>query len=728
MAKVFLISGLALSLGLSLIILPSCKSSSDDPSGPRKVEELSFSCTDSAVLPFHGLEARRAPAGVSVKEADDEIKKVCSEAGGTFRPQGHDCLCPGVDVFSYVARACQRLTMKTFETDLPKVCLRAVHPTTDLCFVGERLASMPYSLEQAFGKIALPSFPNQNVSSNWVSTPQDLDDFLKSDLGSYAKNQIFSPSEIAFPHTGARGFLVSLIYYEPDASQIPNLIAGAGLNGDSRAGIPMQLSFRAPSSEVVGDGLSEALKTLPDKMMQGLESHAQTQYEARSVKGCAELCFFSRSWDVLTSSGRFHMTWEKHLASGAVFRNVVLVRNSSGLIDAQILLTPSDTISLVFVYQYDFSNGRVARSTLGFDRLGKYVWKENIEGVLPQFSGAGHQRSGGVVTCEAGFPLDSDSYEVQRSYKRGPVLGKSVFGWVSSDNLLLAWSGLANGLLTPGLPYYYSTDHARMVAELIYERNSTPVIPIGVNECIQNPELWTQNVQSAGAKVVNLSSVFSYDTASCQESAIGKTISASPFLWVVGAGNDGEKTDLETSRSCPSNLGPRENMIVVASSPGESLYISSESTYGDKFADLVADGTHPRHRDSKPATSFAAPHVSSVAAQLAQNFPSLSVPELRMALLSSVQIPESWRGKLQPAEVRSGGFLDAHRAEAAAALLVSHSSWVHSVSSESDLIEMKKYFADLFCESDRSFKCIRKTEERIQLLIQNGVINNAYCP
>jgi hypothetical protein len=219
-----------------------------------------------------------------------------------------------------------------------------------------------------------------------------------------------------------------------------------------------------------------------------------------------------------------------------------------------------------------------------------------------------------------------------------------------------------------------------------------------------------------------------YDSASCAESSVGKTVLNSPFLWVVGAGNDGERIDVASSRSCPSNLGARENLIVVAASHGDEDWISGESTYGSQFADIVADGMDPASPHGKPATSYSTPRVSAVAADLARKFPTLSVAAIRMALLTSAHIREGYWGKLQPAEVRSGGFLNPDKAEVAASLLASRSSWIHSVSTLPEFMEMKKFFSDLYCESDSSNECVEKTDERIRILIKNGVVHNAYCP
>ncbi len=731
----------------SFVMLTSCNTQGSVGGGggsPNSENETNFQCTQAA------------PSFSQILRSSGfiDLKNSCIHAGGIFQklPSADalgECLCPGGGVLMTSSKSCETPKLKFIGGEFEKFCL-VYQPQgqakAEMCFGGSELAqkmkaampgvasglSLNSETEPSIRLAVMPSLPAQAVHQTWLSNAKDVEAYFQTDLGGYAKDQIETPGEVAFPHTGAGGMVITSVFYEPEASRIPMLLSNVSELSMGRRGELFDLKL--PPTDFLTEEATEGLESLRDQVLRGVLDHPESSYRAQSEKGCSELCTYSRSWKLARHTGK--LTWEKTIAGGGVLRNQILLRNEAGMVTTQVLLTPADTVSLVFIYQFDFINLNIQRAGLVFDRLGKLVHKKSDEHKVPVKLSQGSYLPGGVVVCESGFPSENSPEigNISGIFRKGPV-DQSIFGWVDpkDDSLFLKWSGVGQQLLRSGMPYYASTEHALSVSRIANQKwngREMPVIPIGLYECMEKPGLWSENLPG-DVKVVNLSSVFSFDRSACRETPLGRTILNSSLLWVVGAGNGGEQIDLFQSRGCPANLGPLDNLIVVAASYHGDQSIASSSTYGKNFADIVAPG-NPYHTDHTnfPATSLATPRVSAAAAEVVLLDPMLTPAEIRMAVLTSVDIPESWSGQLRPVQVRSGGFLNRERALQAGRLLKFHPRWVSKVSTQDDLKEMKGYFRRLYGndEGQCTGRCNDKIESRMKFLVENGVIQNAYCP
>jgi subtilisin family serine protease len=139
---------------------------------------------------------------------------------------------------------------------------------------------------------------------------------------------------------------------------------------------------------------------------------------------------------------------------------------------------------------------------------------------------------------------------------------------------------------------------------------------------------------------------------------------ASNTLFVAAAGNggfDGVGDNNDGFPQYPSSY-PHNNIIAVASTDS-SDNLSSFSNYGPTSVDLGAPGSGILSTvlaggyGTKSGTSMATPHVSGVAALLWAYDPTLTVAEVRGAILSNVDPLASLSGK-----VASGGRLNAFKA------------------------------------------------------------------
>ncbi len=256
-----------------------------------------------------------------------------------------------------------------------------------------------------------------------------------------------------------------------------------------------------------------------------------------------------------------------------------------------------------------------------------------------------------IVTCDAGIlPSKLSNFRV------GNHTDKSFWGWLSpinkSDNLSL-WEQLSGVYYLSDINYGYDhgnvsiRNHHESVAYLATNNTNISIIPISADLCFSHYKHWKNNVLPF-AKIISVSSTFSYDFESCQseprfKDSIGDP--EKPFLWVLGAGNDYLKNLISRNTCyCPQSLGPKDNMIIVASTN------AAYSNDGVDYADIAADGTNSYSGGS--GTSFATPRVARVAAMIAKEFPSLSIAQIKQAIMQGAYVPTP---KLAN---RSGGILD----------------------------------------------------------------------
>lgn len=138
-------------------------------------------------------------------------------------------------------------------------------------------------------------------------------------------------------------------------------------------------------------------------------------------------------------------------------------------------------------------------------------------------------------------------------------------------------------------------------------------------------------------------------------------------LFVAAAGNSSQNIDVIPAYPAALTMS---NLISVASS-NSSGALSSFSNYGVVGVDLAAPGEPIYNTYLNGAyqwmagTSMATPQVAGAAAVLLSTYPTLTVAQLRTALLSSVHTDPAFTGK-----VATGGGLDVTAALAVAATMV----------------------------------------------------------
>ncbi|MGZ3711228.1 MAG: S8 family peptidase [Bdellovibrionota bacterium] len=123
---------------------------------------------------------------------------------------------------------------------------------------------------------------------------------------------------------------------------------------------------------------------------------------------------------------------------------------------------------------------------------------------------------------------------------------------------------------------------------------------------------------------------------------------AAGILFVVAAGNEGSNND--QVNSYPTNY-PQDNIVRVAASDINDK-LASWSNYGAKKVDLAAPGVNiysTKNGNSYQylsGTSMATPLVSGVLATMIAARPDLSYKQIKGALLSTVDVKSSFKGKV----------------------------------------------------------------------------------
>jgi len=232
---------------------------------------------------------------------------------------------------------------------------------------------------------------------------------------------------------------------------------------------------------------------------------------------------------------------------------------------------------------------------------------------------------GNVILCDNGVLPNDKNLSRDINLERGPN-DNSLYGWLDqvrdqSDfyNGAINIDQLASGVKG-------ASEHGRSVINYMKMVN---VASISLNSCLGDFDNWVNNTFEHDYKVVNYSYSDYLDNKACLSNhhwnKVKKHPKAKRMLWVFAAGNEKSYLTPETATLCPQNIVTRDtNALIVGASPE----FGGVTNRGKTFVDLFADA---------PSTSTATAIVSSLAANLLKLYPSLSVSDVKKALLASVE-------------------------------------------------------------------------------------------
>lgn len=423
---------------------------------------------------------------------------------------------------------------------------------------------------------------------------------------------------------------VSRHYLEPDSTRWSDLITRQ----------PNQAALVLPHHPVIKEAWQHAKNTEPN---------AKQQVEFFTQDGCAGHCIIQTSYPNFKNHRLLEIN--EYMGGLSIRRQLLIEKLETPLYQYDhtvIEIDPTGSPNLIYIIKKNIEVYSREGELLATRPRGKPI--EHLRKELAIRSR--HQKTSqeSVVVCDTGFlPSDVPRFRV------GPRTDKSFWGWVtpaSESEALSLWEQLSGVeyLSEINHGYFQSVDirrHGASVAQLAIQSTNLSAISITVDQCFSHYEHWKKNVQPF-ARVINVSAFFYYDPLSCAlESRFARSVGdpEQPFLWVFGAGNE-YRHNLTASNSsyCPQSMGAKSNMLVV------TAVSAAYANTGVDYADIAAEGLD--FYENKPGTSFAAPRVARVAALLAEEFPTLSIAQIREAILQGAYVPTP------RLPVRSGGILD----------------------------------------------------------------------
>lgn len=367
--------------------------------------------------------------------------------------------------------------------------------------------------------------------------------------------------------------------------------------------------------------------------------------ETYSSSGCLGYCQLQAQDTV----ANFKLIHNVDYFGGVIGRRVVQLIDQNNKLRAALNLTAQGMVSTVMVFSQTNSHNQVQRSVQIFNRMGQNLGTTqerllNLNTLLPQqiqLKAAQKATTVQAVVCDGGFnPEDF----LQGSLKGLLQLGPNLSSDPSSDGSYYGWrSQLDEKTFTDGLietgPFGFIqrqgqdlTEHGREVSKLVAGRSLVGIVPLPMARCDRE-----EDFKILAPQLINRTRLINFSASSERQGDACELFSAHPingsgrdFLWMVAAGNGGLRDERQLSQTCPQKFSGQKNVIVVAASDGR-YSVHHESNAHPDYADIAAPGEVQEGQGW--GTSFAAPKVTNLAAQIVSLYPKLTIEQIRLAIL-----------------------------------------------------------------------------------------------
>lgn len=340
-----------------------------------------------------------------------------------------------------------------------------------------------------------------------------------------------------------------------------------------------------------------------------------------SEKGCLGHC---KKTMTIKSDKNLQIKRTKEMFKGVIALDyITIAKKDSKIIDVKYDLI-GKTILTLNKKSKDSKSISYTLSSFSMESTGSY--SENIvnNNNLSLNTTARHDW-GNVVLCDNGI-LPSDTHSSRgANLVKGPY-SNSIYGWLTNvDDQSDYFNGVVN-LNHIGSGVQGAASHAKSVYQYMKSAN---VASISLNSCLNEFDNWAPNTFKKGFKVINYSYSDYLDQGACLANhnwnEVSKKEIAKKSLWVFAAGNQKSYLTPKTAKLCPQNIvAGNENTIIVGSSPS----YSGVTNRGSKFVDIFADA---------PSTSTASAIISSLAANIAKEYPKLTVAQVKRAIMASAE-------------------------------------------------------------------------------------------
>lgn len=458
-----------------------------------------------------------------------------------------------------------------------------------------------------------------------------------------------------------------------------------------------------------------------------------SKVEAISAAGCAEYCVATADLFIAGSSD-YSATFEKVYFLGvASLQRIVLRQRPDGRVAGVVLLNHGGSASAIATVEKPGLVDYAGKSYRNYIRLFDRSWNllgtselypvidvaEKLQQASRYLTKASDVKGAPVgIVCEEWDPSQLSELPNKLGFQKrlvlGPHFSASLPKAAGAHGTFNGWRKTNSGDLDD---YFLSVTQKRPLlgsypapsrhsswtqARFLGDDLSGYVIPLAWEECTSARyyEQWKKAVFETGARVASISIVDYAEKAQCAQKYRGVFDDPEkPFLWVVAAANHGI---MNPRLNCPQGIlaGSDNALIVAAMSTEEPEKLATYSDAGSRFADIAYPTGNLR------GTSFAAPAVARIAANIASAYPKMSVPMIRLSILMGARIPKLW----QPLAVRSGGIADNEKALEVAAL-------IDEFPERSVMKNAKKILNYAFCgsryacsESNARYALLKKTE------------------
>ncbi len=387
------------------------------------------------------------------------------------------------------------------------------------------------------------------------------------------------------------------------------------------------------------------------RLMLALDALEQTapkpSVESFSELGCAEICI-ERS-ELLNNSNfiAYHL---RVFSGGNPLQDTLNIFNkSSQEVETMVVFVgrkPSHYFVSTHLGGYDvYGNDGTLIKTVS-----KQLEVSKLKPISPDSALA---RSTPVAIFEGDYSENVDSVAYI-----GPHQDSAFYGWFTTSDNRPYFYGKTTTLL--GEEAIGNAGHSAIVSTLASDGFTKRLLPMAVTSLQSDDFLKVLNRIDQPKIAANISFAFTFTPEICRKSALAHTIQLSQgrVLWTIGAGNSGSEIDQHSLPFCPQALEEKNLLIVAATNGNQSL--SRASSFGENYADLAANGCGLLSQSCNDgATSFASPRVARIAADLIEKFPSLSIEQIKLALISTVQVPDTGFKHLPKyLDVKSGGIID----------------------------------------------------------------------
>ncbi|MEI6791304.1 MAG: S8 family serine peptidase [Myxococcaceae bacterium] len=553
------------------------------------------------------------------------LAQACFTASGKYDPVSHTCDCPNLEhVFSpYNGGEC--LLADTFNESIP---------VSRISIDGE--------IAPKFSHKRFPIIQNNYFEMHILSN-------LKEESLKRLHENLLVTEITLFYYSESMG--TSRYYLEPEPKRWPYLI--------QREDLSLSSELTLPNSPVVLKAWQKILDPMQEK---------NQHVEFFTQDGCAGHCIIEYRYPSFDNHRLLEMN--EYVGGLSVRHQILIEEQGLPLYHARyavIEVDPSRSPNLIYLTEKkpDPVSGDLIRNMKMYSRTGELLSSSENKVSLPRLRQElelrdSHKNSSdkSVVICDEGLLPSSVPL-----FRVGPRTDKSFWGWINPEleeqelGLREQLSGVdllskINGGYSDS---FAKETHGASVGRVATQYTNFSIISMTSDQCFSHYKQWKKNVQPF-AKIINVSAGFYYDQIACEQEprfrdSIGDP--EQPFLWILGAGNDSRANlTSENASYCPQTFHHLSNTLVVTADTAGYRNI------GVEYADIAADGRGYYPGDN--GTSFATPRVSRVAALLAKEFPSLSVREIRSAILLGARVPTP------RLPVRSGGILDERGARAAA--------------------------------------------------------------